>query len=155
MDVKEMGACGVIVVGGAVFGISQMGLNDVLSEDLKHISEVTRQERPAYMDTIVAEFTEAFDIYQVQTDNYSFVGYSKFSTAPSSGTFIEVVRQDSPVPKSADKGIKAFMAEQNFCRQDEMTMFADNGWTYKFSMRDSKGRKIFTIDCKPLQLRTS
>lgn len=155
MDMKEIGACGVFVVGGAVYGISQFGLNDVLSEDLVHISEVSRQERPAYMDKVVAEFDTAFDTYGVQSESYTFVGVSHFSTAPSSGTFTEVVRQDEVVPRKEIKGLRDIMAENDFCAQDEMTMFTNNGWTYSFSMTDSKGQKIFAVNCAPLKLRTS
>jgi len=87
MDIKEWGAGGVIVVGGAVYGFTQMGLNDVLSDDLRHITEVSQQERPAYMDSVVAEFAEAFQVYQVETETYAYAGISNFSAAPASGTF--------------------------------------------------------------------
>jgi len=150
MDIKELGACGVFVVGGTVYGISQLGLNDVLSEDLRHISEVTFQERPAYMDTVVAEFTDAFATYGVETETYTYVGNSNFSTLPAMGTFVEVVRQDSPVPKRAVKGIKKQMELANFCDQGEMTMFTEKGWTYRFSMEDSNGLKVFAVVCKPV-----
>lgn len=155
MDIKEIGACGVFVVGGAVYGVSQFGLNDVLSEDLVHISEISRQERPAYMDKVVAEFDDAFEMYGVQTETYTFVGASHFSTAPSSGTFTEIVRQDTAVPRKEIKALRDVMAENDFCAQNEMTMFTENGWTYSFSMKDSKGQKIFAVNCAPVKLRTS
>ena len=87
MDIKEIGACGVFVVGGAVYGISQFGLNDVLSEDLKHITEVTREDRPDYMDSIVVEFKNNLSSYGVETESYTFVGPSNFSTLPANGVF--------------------------------------------------------------------
>ena len=155
MDIKEIGACGVFVVGGTIYGVSQFGLNDVLSEDLVHISEISRQERPAYMDKVVAEFDDAFETYGVQTETYTFVGTSHFSTAPASGTFTEVVRQDTAVPRKEIKALRAVMEESDFCAQDEMTMFTENGWTYSFSLKDSKGQKLFKINCTPLKLRTS
>lgn len=155
MDIKEIGACGVFVVGGVVYGVSQYGLNDVLSEELVHISEVSRQERPAYMDKVVAEFDTAFDNYGVETESYTFVGESHFSTAPSSGTFTEVVRQDTAVPKKEIKALRAVMVEGDFCAQEEMTMFTEKGWTYSFSMTDTKGQKIFAVNCAPLKLRMS
>ena len=153
MDIKEWGATGVLVVGGAVYGISQYGLNDVMSEDLRHISEVSAQERPAYMDGVVAEFREAFDSYAVETETYIFVGMSEFSTAPVDGGFIEVVTQEEPVPYEEIKGIAAQMEVNGFCAQDEMTMFTSKGWTYRFSMKDSKNRQVYAIVCEPVHAR--
>ncbi|NNC36237.1 MAG: hypothetical protein HKO02_02175 [Hyphomonadaceae bacterium] len=150
MDIKEIGACGVVVIGGAVYGISQYGLNDVLSEEIRHISEVSVQDRPAYMERIVGEFAEAFETYYIETETYAYVGISKFTTAPGSGTFVETVTQDEPVPKKEIKGLKASMNEMDFCNQEEMTMFTNGGWTYSFTMQDSKGSRVFAVDCKPV-----
>jgi len=151
MDLKEFGSAGVLVIGGAVYGISQYGLNDVLSEELRHISEVSAQERPAYMNTVIAEFDEAFDAYGVETSTgYTFAGLSEFSTLSGSGTFVETVTQDSPVPPEEMKAVKKTMEDAGFCEQDEMTMFTDNGWKYRFSMKDSNGRKVYAVVCEPL-----
>jgi len=148
MDIKEWGLGGVVLVGGAMYGISQFGLNDVLSEDLSYISDVTRQERPAYMASIVSEFSEAFETYSVESETYIFVGQSKFSTSPSNGTFVEVVTQEKPVPSEEVKGLKSAMHTADFCAQEEMTMFTEKGWSYRFKMKDSKGRQIFAITCR-------
>jgi len=157
MDIKELGISGIIVIGGVTYGISQYGLEGALSEELSHISEVSRDDRPAYMDKIVGEFSEAFSSYIVanEDESYYYVGDSRFSTAPANGVFIEVVTPKEAVPRKEIKAIKSKMETGNFCAQDEMTMFTDNGWTYKFTMRDANGSKLFHIDCKPLQLRTS
>lgn len=152
MDMKEIGACGILVVGGAAYGISQFGLNDVLSEDLRHFGEVSAQERPAYMEQVVDEFKENFDMYTTESETYVYVGSSNFMTAPASGKFVEIVTQDEPVPAEEIKGIKASMVEMNFCAQDEMTMFTDQGWIYSFTMQDSRGTSIFSIKCKPVPI---
>ena len=152
MEIKEIGGVAVVVVGGAVFGISQMGLNDVLSEDLRPLAEVSMQERPAYMSGIVNEFSEVFDTYFIETESYTYVGQSKFTTAPSSGTFMEVVRQNEAVPKKEMKKLTNFMKESNFCEQDEMTMFTDKGWTYRFRMVDGKGNQVYAVICRPAKM---
>ena len=148
MEIKEWGV-GALFVGGAAYGIAQYGLNDVLSEDLKHITEVTLEQRPAYMDQVVAEFTEAFATYGVQTETYMYEGFSNFTTSPRDGAFVEVVRQDSPVPQKEISGIRAVLEEADFCQQDEMTMFTENGWTYRFFMEDSQGRRVYSVVCLP------
>ena len=151
MNLKELGIGGVIVVGGAAYGISQYGLNDVLSEEIRPYSTVSEQERPAYMASVVSEFTEAFSTYAVETPTYVYVGYSKFTTSPSNGTFVEVVSQEDRVPENEIKGIRAEMDASSFCQQAEMTMFTDNGWRYRFTLQDSSGRNIYKVTCKPAQ----
>lgn len=153
MDVKEIGGIGVVVVGGALFGFSQLGLNDALSEELRHISDVPLLERPAYMSEIASEFTEAFDTYSIQTETYYYEGVSTFKTSPNEELFIEVVTQDKPVPSKEIKALRDYMVAYNFCAQEEMTMFTAKGWSYKFTVEDSKGRKIFNTHCEPLRLR--
>ena len=83
MEIKEAGVCGVIVVGGAIFGIAQGGLGDALSDDIKPYHEVSADERADYMQTIVGQFTESFDTYFIQNENYTYAGNSVFSTKPS------------------------------------------------------------------------
>jgi len=151
MNIKEIGTCGFFVIGGAVYGVTQLGLNDALSEDLRPFAEVSHEERPAYMDQVTAEFGEAFDSYVVQTETYVYAGLSEFTTAPGSGTFLEVVRQDEPVPQEEIQGLRDFMNAADFCGQDEMTMFTENGWTYSFSMRDSNGRDVYSVVCSPAE----
>jgi len=148
MDIKELGAGGFIIIGGAVFGLTQMGLNDVLSEDLKHISEISQAERPDYMDTITAEFAENFGAYSVDTGTYVYAGLSRFSSEPSRGRFVELVTQDTAVPKNEIKKLHAQLEAKTFCEQDEMTMFTNQGWSYKFTLKDSTGRKIADIHCE-------
>ena len=149
MELKEIGGVTVLVIGGAVYGISQYGLNDVLSEELRHISTVSATERPAYMLDVVEEFSEAFQIYSVETETYLYVGYSDFKTSPATGTFVEFIRSEEPVPQAEIKGIQTAMDKDSFCEQAEMKMFTDQGWAYRFSMADSTGRQIFTAHCRP------
>ena len=151
MNLKELGIGGVIVVGGAAYGISQYGLNDVLSEELRYYSNVSIDERPGYMESVVAEFTEVFSTYGVETPSYTYVGVSNFTTSPSNGTFVEVVVQEEKVPEGEIKGIRAQMEVSDFCQQAEMTMFTEKGWSYRFTLQDGSGRNIFKATCKPAQ----
>ena len=44
MDIKEIGAGAVIVIGGIAYTVSEGGLADALTEDIKHISEVSLED---------------------------------------------------------------------------------------------------------------
>ena len=68
MDIKEYAISGVVVIGGIAYGVSQGGLGDALTEDVKDISMVSQEERAAYMGGIVETFSENFAIYIVETD---------------------------------------------------------------------------------------
>jgi len=149
MDIKELGACGVVVIGGTVFGVSKMGLGAALSEDLKAYHEVANVDRADYMNSVVVEFRETFETYIVQTETYDYVGKSTFSVDPLRGLFVEVVSQDEKIPSEELGGIKARVTQETFCAQDEMTMFTDNGWNYSFTLKHAKTQKITTVICQP------
>ena len=145
MDIKELATGGVVVVGGVIYGISQIGLGEALSEEIRPISEVSYEERPAYMDKIVGEFAETFSSYIIETENYTYVGYSNFSASPINATFVEVVNQDGTASEKEMNDVKVWMEASNFCTQDEMTMFTENGWSYHFSITDSNERQVFAL----------
>ena len=148
MELKEVGLAGVFVVGGAV-AFGSVGLNDVLSEDLRHVAEVPSAERAAYMEDVVAEFAEAFDSFGVETDTYVVGGWSEFSAEPASATFVEVVRAEHEVPPEAWRELRAYWAETAFCEDAEATMFTDQGWSYSFSFRNANGRVMVSSECRP------
>jgi len=148
MDIKEVGTCAVVVIGGVIYGVSSGGLKDALSTDIRYVTDVSNEERPEYMNGIVAEFSEAFEVYFVQTGTYDYVGNSKFSAFPASATFAEVVTAQEAVPRDEISKIKA-AAEPGFCEQEEMTMFTEKGWRYNFTLRDENNRKILTVVCRP------
>ena len=148
MDIKEIGTCAVIVIGGVAYTVSSGGLKDALSDDIRHVSEITYAERADYMNEIVDQFTNTFDVYIVQTENYDYVGHSEFSAAPKKATFLEVVTAEDSVPKSELANIRA-KAQTDFCAQEEMLMFTSKGWKYKFTLKDDQGRNILTNVCKP------
>lgn len=149
MDIKEAGVCGVIVVGGAVFGIAQGGLGDALSDDIKPYYEVSQEDRAEYMDSIVSQFTETFDTYFVQTESYTYAGQSTFSTQPSHGLFNEVVRQEEKIPSNEIAEIKARMDPEGFCGQDEMLLFTEKGWQYRFTLKHGNNQTVAMIVCHP------
>ena len=149
LDIKEIGTGAVLVIGGIAY-VSAGGLQDALSSDVKYITEVAYEDRAEYMGGIVLEFSEAFDVYIVQTETYDYVGHSKFTTAPSKGTFVEVVSSEEEIPTKEFPAIKAFLTTQmDFCAQEEMTIFTKKGWSYRFTAQDGRGRKIFTTVCRP------
>lgn len=147
MDIKEIGAGAVVVIGGVAYTFSQGGLADALSEDVRHISEVSYEERPAYMGGIVDSFTESFPNYIIQSESYDFVGNSKFSASPQQGLFVEVVTSQEAADNTQLRATKAQITETNFCDQEEMTMLTDKGWSYKFSLENADGRGFYSVTC--------
>ena len=153
MSIREWGTGGAVVVGGVIYGVSQGGLGDALSQDVRHISEVSYEERAEYMEEIVGEFSEAFQSYLVETEDYIFVGESEFRALPAKATFVEVVTEevgeDGPATGPQLSAVKSQMASVDFCGQEEMTMLTEKGWTYHFSMTNSNKRQIYTVFCRP------
>lgn len=145
---KEAGAAAVVVIAGVAYGVSSGGLKDALSSDMKHVSEVAYAERSEYMGGLVSEFTAAFDAYIVQTETYDYVGHSTFSAAPSKATFVEVVAPEEAVPPGEFASLKARIREAAFCSTEEMVMFTENGWNYKFTLQDGLGRNLYTVTCQ-------
>ena len=149
MDIKEIGAGAVVLIGGVAYTVSEGGLADALNEDVKHITEVSLAERPAYMNGIVNEFSENFSNYIVQTEGYDFVGQSTFSSSPNRGQFVEVVEAQETTDKANLQAVTQRMKDTDFCAQAEMTIFTEKGWSYEFTMKDAQGRKFYAITCSP------
>ncbi len=148
MDIKEYAIGGAVVIGGVVYGVSQGGLGDALTEDVKHISTISEQERSAYMGGIVQSFTENFSTYIVQTETYDYVGLSTFSAKAADGMFVEVVKSQESTSAAEIEAVKAEMKATDFCEQAEMTLFTDKGWQYRFMLQDHKGHRIYQITCQ-------
>ena len=150
MEIQEWLVGGAFVVGGVVYGASQVSLGDVLSDDLRHISEVSLEERPAYMDSVVKEFQANFSEYAIPvSEDTAYIGLSTFSASAKYGEFKEVVNQQEKVPSKHVKLIATTLDQASFCEQAEMTMFTDQGWSYEFSIRNSNGSHIHSITCTP------
>ena len=148
MDIKEYAISGVVVIGGIAYGVSQGGLGDALTEDVKDISMVSQEERAAYMGGIVETFSENFAIYIVETDTYNYVGDSKFSFKADEGMFVEVVKSQEDTTDANIKSVKDKMKTNDFCAQEEMTLFTDKGWQYRFMLQDYKGNRFYQITCQ-------
>ena len=148
MDIKEYAISGVVVIGGIAYGVSQGGLGDALTEDVKHISTVSQEERDTYMGGIVETFAENFAIYMVPTETYGYVGDSKFSFKADDGMFVEVVKSQEDTTDANIKSVKDKMKANDFCAQEEMTLFTDKGWQYRFMMQDHKGNRFYQITCQ-------
>ncbi len=150
MEITEWLVGGAFVAGGVVYGVSQAGLGDALSEDLRHITEVSQAEMPAYMDSVVKDFQDNFEDYAIPiSEDTAYIGKSLFSAAPQYGSFKEVVTQTEKVPSKHVKIMASLLKASNFCEQAEMTMFTDQGWTYEFSVNNSNGSHIHSINCVP------
>ena len=147
MDIKEIGGGAVVIIGGVAYTLGG-GLGDALDADVKYISEVSYDERGAYMDGIVVQFSESFSSYIVQTETYDYVGTSKFNYATESGTFLEVVTSEEAVDTKDKNAVQAQMDKGDFCAQDEMTLFTDKGWNYRFQMTDDQGKLVYKITCQ-------
>ncbi|MEM9937820.1 MAG: hypothetical protein AAFZ91_05815 [Pseudomonadota bacterium] len=148
MDIKEIGGCAVLVIGGVTYGIASGGLKDALDSDIRLVTEVAYEDRAEYMDDVVDQFTAAFETYIVQTETYDYVGYSEFSATPWNATFVETVTSEERIPNQEMSAILR-QTKVGFCAQEEMTMFTDKGWSYDFSMFDGAGRAIGRISCTP------
>lgn len=158
MDIQEWLVGGAFVVGGVVYGASQVGLGDALSEDLRHITEVSQEEMPAYMESVVKDFSESFQDYAIPvTEDTAYIGKSAFKAAPKYGAFKEIVTQTEKVPSKHVKLMASLLKKSNFCEQEEMKMFTDKGWNYEFSIKNMNGSHIYSINCTPSisKLRTS
>ena len=147
MDIKEIGAGAVVVIGGVAYTMSQGGLADALTEDVKHISDISYEDRSAYMTTIVDDFSENFSNYIIQSETFDFVGYSSFSASPQQGSFIEVVKSKETADNTQLRATKAKIEETDFCEQEEMTMLTDKGWSYHFSLENADGRNFYSVTC--------
>jgi len=147
MDIKEIGACGAVACGVFVFG--GYGLNDVLSNELKDVADVSFADRSAYMESVVAEFADAFDTYYLDTGTFVYEGRSAFSAKAHRAAFVEVVSHDSPVPEAEKAKLQSMWLDDRFCSQAEMTMFTDQGWTYTFTLNGMGDDAILDVTCKP------
>lgn len=147
MDIKEIGAGAVVVIGGVAYTFSQGGLADALSEDVKHISDIAYEERSVYMDGIVNSFSENFSNYIIQSETFDFVGYSKFSASPQQGIFIEVVNSEEKADNNQLRATKSKIEESDFCEQAEMILLTDKGWSYKFTLENADGRAFYSVTC--------
>jgi len=58
MDLKEIGIGGVVVIGGAIYGISEYGLSDVLTDEIKYVHEIPMEEREDDLNPKRTEFVE-------------------------------------------------------------------------------------------------
>lgn len=149
MSVKELCTGAVIVIGGVAYTVSEGGLADALSEDIKHIAEMTFEERPAYMAGIVDDFNETFSHFIVQTDNYDYLGLAKFKALAGQGLFEGVAQTEETTDQANIDAVRTQMEAGDFCEQDQMLMFTEKGWSYRFTMKDAQGRRFYTVTCSP------
>ena len=148
MDLKELGIGGFVVIGGAIYGISEYGLGDVLTEDIKYVSDVPMDVREAYMVDVTTQFTEFFGGAIYGTDTFDFVGDLVFETDAKRAMFTEVVQSDIVVPKNEVKNLKALHADNWMCDTEDTRMFTDKGWTYVTELKNNDGKLMVKVTCR-------
>lgn len=151
MDIKEIGIGSVVVIGGAIYGISEYGLGDVLKDDLKPVAEVSMAEREAYMQSVTTQFTEFYEVALYGTDDFTFAGDFKYDLEPRKATFIEVVQSKNKLSKKQVKELKAYHADNWMCDTEDTLLFTDKGWTYSTKLKNVDGKTMVIVTCRPEQ----
>jgi len=149
MDIKELGITGFVVIGGAVYGISEYGLGDVLQDDLKYVSEVPYADREAYMQSVSVQFTEFYGGAIFGTDDFSLVGEMTYELDPKKTTFIEVIASEDKVSKEQVKELKSFYGDKWLCDTEDALLFTHKGWTYTTKLKNVDGRTMVNVTCRP------
>lgn len=149
MDIKEIGIGTVVVIGGAIYGISEYDLGDVLKDDLRPVAEIPMAERAAYMESVTTQFTEFYEGALYGTDDFTFAGEFKYELDPQRAAFIEVVQSYNEIPKKEVSELKAYHADDWMCDLEDSLLFTDKGWTYTTKLKNLDGRMIVIITCKP------
>ena len=150
MEIQEWLVGGAFVVGGVVYGASQVELRDVLSEELRHIEEVSQEEKPAYMDSVVQDFSDNFDGYAIPiSEDTAYISDANFEAKPSYGAFTNTLNLTEQAPKNDVKIIQNLIKQLNYCSLSEMTYFTDKGWTFQMQINNKNGSHISSINCVP------
>lgn len=149
MDIKEIGVGTVVVLGGAIYGVSEYGLGDVLQDELKAVAEVPMAEREAYMQSVAVQFTEFYDGAIYGTDTFNFAGEFKYDLDPRRAAFTEVAQSTHELTKAHIKELKAYHADKHLCETEDSLLFTDKGWTYTTKLKNINGRTMVIVSCKP------
>ena len=148
MDIKELGICGFVVIGGAIYGVSEYGLGDILEQDLKTVAEVPMDERATYMQSVTVQFTEFFSGALYGTDNFTFATDLKYEFDPRRAAFIQVSQSHTKITKDEVADLKRYNKDKWMCETDNILLFTDKGWTYTTKLKNMDGRTMVTITCK-------
>lgn len=149
MDIKEIGMGSVVVIGGAIYGISEFGLGDVLQDELRPVAEVPMAERTAYMQSVTTQFTEFYEGALYGTDDFTFAGEYKYELDIKRPAFIEVVQSFDKLSKQQVKDLQDYHSDDWMCDLEDSLLFTDKGWTYTTKLKNIDGRMMVIITCKP------
>lgn len=149
MDIKEIGVGTVVVIGGAIYGVSEYGYGDILQEDIKIVQEVPLAEREAYMQSVTAQFTEFYEGALYGTDDFTFASDLKYEFDPKRAAFIQVSQSLNELSKTQAKELKAYHADQWICGTEDIVIFTEKGWTYTTKLKNVDGRTMVIVTCKP------
>ena len=149
MGIKEIGTGTVVVIGGAIYGISEYGFGDVLQDELKTVAEVPMAERKAYMQTVADQFTEFYDGAVYGTENFNFATDLKYDLNPRRATFTQVSQSLNELSNDQVKELKAVHSDNWMCDTEDSLLFTDKGWTYKTKLKNLDGRLMVLVTCKP------
>jgi len=149
MDIKEIGITSVVLIGGAVVGVSQYGLSDVLDGDLRHVNEVPMEERQAYMDSVTKKFIETYDGSVHGTDTFNFSSPLIYENNAQKARFTEVVKAEQELSKTQVKELRTFYSGTWMCDHEDSQIFTNKGWTYRTTFSNKDGKHMVTVNCKP------
>jgi len=149
VGIKEIGAGTVVVIGGAIYGISEYGLGDVLQEELKNVAEVPISERQAYMQTVADQFTEFYEGAVYGTENFDFATDLKYNINARRATFTQVSQSLNELTNDQVKELKTLHSDNWMCDTEDSLLFTDKGWTYKTKLKNLDGRLMVVVTCKP------
>ena len=122
MEIQQWLTCGAFVVGGVVYGASHVELGDVLSEELRHRSDVPQQELVAYMDSVVDDFSDNFEGYAIAiSETTAYISNAEFNASPGNGAFKNTLTLTEQAPQKDVKIMDNLVKQSNYCELDEMT----------------------------------
>lgn len=147
MDIRVIGG-GVAALAFGIGGINYVGMDEVLSAELKPVDSVPSGELQAYMDSVVAELSEGYGYYVHEGEGYAFVGDLKFEADARTRTFDERVKSADPISAADRKMIKADIESYSYCLTDDAVMFTSKGYNYNVTIRDGAGKLISREACR-------
>ena len=101
------------------------------------------------MKSVTVQFTEFYGGAVFGTDEFATVGSLSYELAPKRTTFIQVVDAQEKVTKAQEKDLKSFYSNKWVCETEDVLLFTDKGWTYTTKLKNTDGRTMVVVTCKP------
>ena len=74
---------------------------------------------------------------------------AKFKALAGQGLFEGVAQTEETTDQANIDAVRTQMEAGDFCEQDQMLMFTEKGWSYRFTMKDAQGRRFYNVTCSP------